>query len=342
MARLLFTLPRFHTNMWFAVRRLLADGHEVRLLVCVASGGEDHSMLEPVVMGKTPSYEEVEKEVQEFRPDLVIIRNAWAISRRASRAARRKGIPRILYNQVPDDVPTSFARRLLLRYKGLPIERFTPVRGLDRRKPKDPYARFLPLPVDVLPHEVLPREDDRLKVLLVGKLGAERKNQHLLIQKIEEMGAQDRISLTLAGTMPRPDNSHFATIQDMSRRPWIKLAGSVPFLEMGTLYASHDVCILPSFAELRGSSPLEAMAYGAVPMISDQCGSAGDLTHGDDGVVFDPLHMEQAVEWLLKLDANREELDRMKQSALAKWKRDLSEEAFSRNIRTLLDDFGVA
>lgn len=342
MARLLFTLPRFHTNMWFAVRRLLADGHEVRLLVCMASGGEDHSMVEPVIMGKSPAYEEVEKEVTDFRPDLVIIRNAWAISRRASRAARRQGIPRILYNQVPDDVLTGFGRRVLLRYKGLPVERFTPVRGQDRSKPRDPYARFMPLPVDVLPHQVLPREDDRLKVLLVGKLGAERKNQHVLIQKIEEMNAQDRISLTLAGTVPGPDNAHYATIQDMARRPWIKLAGSVPFLEMGTLHASHDVCILPSFDELRGTSPLEAMAYGAVPMISDQCGSAGDLTHGDDGVVFDPLHMEQAVEWLLKLDADRAELDRMKQAAHATWRRDLSEEAFSRNIRALLDDFGVA
>ena len=67
---------------------------------------------------------------------------------------------------------------------------------------------------------------------------------------------------------------------------------------MPEVYAAHDICILPSFAEPLGTSPVEAMAYGTVPIISAQCGSAGYLTSGRDGFVFDPDDMTSAAEAL--------------------------------------------
>jgi glycosyltransferase involved in cell wall biosynthesis len=56
---------------------------------------------------------------------------------------------------------------------------------------------------------------------------------------------------------------------------------------MPALYARADICVLPSLGEPLGTAPVEAMAYGAVPVISTGAGSAGYLTEGRDGLRVD-------------------------------------------------------
>ncbi|MBS0123859.1 glycosyltransferase family 4 protein [Thetidibacter halocola] len=343
MARLLFILPRFHTNMWFAVRQMLRDGHEVKFLVNFSARGEDHSLAEPVVMGRYPSRAEVEAAVREFDPDLVIIRNAWAISRRAARVARRMGRPAVLYNQIPLSQRTSLVRRVELWWKGLPARRITPVRGLGPVVRPDPLATYLPWPVAPLPvTAVRPAGQDRLRVLLVGKLGMERKNQTALIDALARSDLAGRIDLTLVGALPDAGNRHYEDLRRLADKPWVTLAGEVPFHAMPDLYATHDVCILPSFAEPLGTSPVEAMAYGTVPMISTQCGSAGYLIDGQDGLLFDPSDLAGAVDALRRLAEDRDGLARLKSGALATVRRDLSEAVFAQKMADLLRDLRVA
>lgn len=344
MARLLFALPRFHTNMWFAVRRMQADGHAVKLLVNNASKGEDHSLLAPNVLGKYPGYPEVEEIVRGFAPDLVIPRNAWAVSRHAARAARNLRIPMLLYNQLPYTRPTTLLRRIVLRAKRLPAHRVTPVYGLSREAAPDPFARYLPWPVAALPvppgtHRVA---DGPLRVLLVGKLGSARKNQIALVDALEAAGLERQVHLTLAGAASRQNEAHLDKVRGLSSKAWVTLAGQLPFQEMAGLYASHDVCILPSFAEPLGTSPIEAMAYGTVPMISTQCGSAGYITHDVDGLLFDPTDLAAAATTLKRLAQDRGALSRLREGALATQARDLSEDRFSANLTALLRESGVA
>lgn len=337
MARILFTLPRFHTNMWFAVRQMLEDGHKVCLLVNTASSTEDHSLVTPKVLGKYPSREEVRLAVEEFAPDLVVVRNSWAISRRAARVARMNGIPQVLYNQIVVEQPTSLLRRIILRYKGLPVHRITPARRSPEPGRADPYATYLPWPVGELPFAPMQKPaPDKLNVLLVGKLGTVRKNQDKLIEELEAQGGGKHLHLTLIGSPTREDNPHYQKLLRLSQLPWVDLAGTRHFTQVPAFYAAHDVCILPSFDEPLGTSPVEAMAYGCVPMISRQCGTSGYLSDGVDGCVIDPSDMAGTARRLIALAQDQTQLAALAAGARETYERDLSEKAFSRGFSDVL------
>lgn len=343
MAKILFALPRFHTNLWYAVRQLLADGHELRFLVNTTKGTSDYSLLKPVEMGRYPSRKEVADEIKAFAPDVMFVRNSWGLSRKASKVGRRYSIPTLLYNQTPVDVQTSIFRRFEQRFKGLPVERITPVRSPHWNGKKDSYAHYLPWPVGgALKAPPEPSKgDDKLKVLLVGKLGVARKNHVRLIQAISSSELPDYINLSIVGSPTRLESDYYQKLVKEADKSWIKLEGSKPFSEMPGVYQAHDVCILPSHGEPLGTSPVEAMAYQNVPVISNQCGSAGYLSHGLDGFIVDPDDLSTCVDVLRALASDRVLLQRMKTEAFHTFARDLSEEAFSRNFRDLLNRLGV-
>lgn len=339
MKKILFAVPRFHTNLWFAVRKLQRDGYDVKILTNIASGGEDHSLLNPTVMGKWPKYPEVYDEIYKFNPDLVIVRNSWALSRRAARVAKNLSIPCVLYNQIPANKKTSLLRRAELVWKRLPVKRITPVKGLDDRT-LDPFARYLPWPVGVLnATNPIDLPKGKLKILLVGKLGMERKNQDKILSILAGCGLTDRIHLTLAGSMPKEDNEHYSKLAGFASESWVSLVGHLTFTNMGNLYAAHDICILPSHAEPLGTSPVEAMAYGVVPIISNQCGSAGYITHKRDGFIIDPNNLAELIQVLQSLLDQPEYLNQLKLAAKRTHQSELSEEAFGKRFANLISEF---
>ena len=159
--------------------------------------------------------------------------------------------------------------------------------------PKDRAAHYLPWPVDVvsLPQTVY-RDPAALpvRVLCVGKLAQTRKRQDALIKALVPLAGQ--VELTLSGATDRnisgADEAHFAALQDAAARyDWVTIRENVPFEDMPALFASHHICVLPSSNEPLGVAPLEAMAYGTIPVIAQDAGSAGYLTPGRDGVRVD-------------------------------------------------------
>lgn len=343
MASILFAVPRFHTNLWFAVRAMLAEGHRVTILANGAGQAEDHSLLQPVVMGKYPDQAAVTAAVRNAAPDIVFVRNAFALSRRAARAARRLGIPAMLYNLLPADEPTGTLRWLDLWWKGQPAHRITPVKGLSGRTP-EPYATYLPWPVgqiDDAPRP--PRPDGPVRILCVGKIGTRRKNQILLIETLERAGLTDRVHLTLAGTTPngKGRTEHRQDVADAARRDWVTLVPPKPFREMPALFRAADICILPSFAEPLGVAPVEAMAYGTLPMISEEAGSAGYLQGTDAGHIIDMTRPETLIDPLKAMLEDPALLARGQAQAAALAAGPLGEARFIQNLHALLQRHGV-
>ncbi|MFW2543228.1 glycosyltransferase family 4 protein [Primorskyibacter sp. 2E107] len=344
MARILFALPRFHTNLWFAVRAMLAAGHELQILANGSGSGEDHSLLTPRVMGRHPAQSDVDAAVDAFQPDLVVVRNAWALSRRAARAARTRNIPALLYNLLPMNAPTSILRRAELAWKGLPRQRITPVPGLPGASGRsDPFGHYLPWPVAALPTPAplaKPGPGAKLHIVCIGKLGLPRKNQPELIDAMEAAGLDAHYHVTLVGSPAKSDDpkqaEHAARIEALSKHDWITLRSGITFADMANVYASADVCVLPSFAEPLGVSPVEAMAYGAIPVISSDSGSAGYLRQGENGFIID-MHQPKTVADALRRIAEAPAL-RQSLSAAARHKTqtDLSESRFLERLDTIL------
>ena len=291
MATFLFVVPRFHTNLFFATRALIATGHRVEVAAARIAGTEDHSHLVPIEIGRTPDAATLKALMGKITPDLVLVRGPDRLSSDVARAARGSGSTVLRYDQRPYTRRTSLGRRLKNALAGRPAKRVTPIPGLASDAPPDPMAHYVPFPVEASPVEPRARDHDDgpVRILCVGKLWQRRKNQPLVIDALRRLDAPDRrIALTLVGSSARTisgaDEAHYDMLADAARTSdWIDLRVDVPFDEMAGLYARHDICVLPSVDEPLGSAPIEAMAYGTIPVISTGAGSAGYIDDGRTG-----------------------------------------------------------
>jgi glycosyltransferase involved in cell wall biosynthesis len=73
-----------------------------------------------------------------------------------------------------------------------------------------------------------------------------------------------------------------------SERSWMRTLGFVNQSEIAEWYGAADLFVLPSDHEPWGLAVNEAMAAGAVPIVSDAVGCATDLVTGDVGWVHAP------------------------------------------------------
>jgi len=71
-----------------------------------------------------------------------------------------------------------------------------------------------------------------------------------------------------------------------ARRPWMRTLGFVNQGEIAEWYGAADLFILPSSREPWGVAVNEAMAAGAIPVVSDAVGCAVDLVTPDVGWVY--------------------------------------------------------
>ncbi|MBE3640267.1 glycosyltransferase family 4 protein [Mangrovicoccus algicola] len=292
MSRILFVAPRFHTNLFFATRALIGAGHEVAVFVPKREPTEDWTHVTPQVFGPGTPPAAIRRAVRDFAPDLALVRHARPVSPAVLGAARFGRIPLYHYDQRAADRPWPWYKAWEWRLQGLPARRVTPKTGLEGGAP-DPLATFLPWPVEA-PSGAgrLPRQGP-LRVLCVGKLMQPRKNQDKLIAAMQPLLDTGRARLTLVGSRlasaKGAEGAHLDRLEAAAAASGgaITLVPDVPFAEMAAIYAAHDVCVLPARKEPLGSSPIEAMAFGCVPVIARQCGTACYLTQGVDGFVVD-------------------------------------------------------
>ena len=287
---ILFVAPRFHTNLFFATKALVEAGHRVSVFAEHSQTLEDHSLVVPQVFPRGTRFAAVKKAVREVRPDLVLLRRTRPASFHVERLGRFGRLNIWHYDQKP--MTQHRPRKELWSWwlQGLPARRVTPKPGLDRTLPPEPRAVYLPWPVARDPAVPLIPRDGPLRVLCVGKLMQPRKNQDKLVEATHAAVRDGRIRLTLAGgTGSRATGADLAHLERLREEAGasdgIKILEDVPFADMARLYARHDVCVLPARSEPLGTAPIEAMVYGCVPVLTDQCGSAGYLTDGVDGFI---------------------------------------------------------
>ncbi len=141
-------------------------------------------------------------------------------------------------------------------------------------------------------------QDDQLLVLHAGRLAPE-KNLAVLAEAfcIAHDALGRRARFVIAGEGPRGERLRRAL-------PFAIHLGFMPRGDLATLYASSDLCVLPSATETCGLVALEAMASG-VPVIAAQAGGlaesiaphrTGLLVPPDDARVFAAAIVELAID----------------------------------------------
>lgn len=324
--RILYIAPRLHPNQLAVLQGWIERGDEVRFLSQIVGHVEDHSVLKPVMLGNSAPFERFDrvmndvfhrntaydkynrrkfaapprdvlmKELREFRPELVILREKSVYSMVCERACRKLGIRTLLYNQSPlwireDEVKRDFAHRMAERF--LPGLRMTPVRqiGTDRtgRKP-DENAFFVPFITKphCAPDNRSYLADGTVHLLEVGRFEL-RKNHAMMLDVFERLIAEDglpELHLTIVGECSDPYQEELyrkleQRAADSSLEGKVTLLRNLSHAEMTQQYRNADLFILPSTNEPAAISPIEAMSY-AVPAISGTGNGTADYI--EDGV----------------------------------------------------------
>jgi glycosyltransferase involved in cell wall biosynthesis len=151
-------------------------------------------------------------------------------------------------------------------------------------------------PDDFVPPDDLPRGD----VLFVGGW-LDVKGSRLLPEILVRLRQRcPNAAVTIAGSGATPD----AVAQDFpaADRDCVRtIPGSLEAQDLRVLYQSHAVFLMPSLSEGSPLSLLEAMAAGC-PIVAAAVGGIPDIVRdGIDGLLFQPMNAEDAVEKLARV-----------------------------------------
>lgn len=124
--------------------------------------------------------------------------------------------------------------------------------------------------------------DDTMIVLHVGRLAAE-KNLKVLVDSWTRAHRflGPRASFVIAGDGPERNSV-------ASRIPFARQLGFLDRDSLAALYASSDLCVLPSRTETCGLVALEAMASGLPVIAADAGGLRESVRHDENGLLVPP------------------------------------------------------
>jgi len=124
--------------------------------------------------------------------------------------------------------------------------------------------------------------DDTAVVLHVGRLAPE-KNIDVLAESwaAARERAGQRATFVLAGEGPEARRL-------LARLPWVRQLGFLDRGRLADVYASADICVLPSKTETCGLVALEAMSSGLAVVAADAGGFRESIVHGSSGILVAP------------------------------------------------------
>jgi glycosyltransferase involved in cell wall biosynthesis len=276
----------------------------------------------PAIRLSLPSFGPVARFLDGFRPDLIHVHTEGPLGLAGRRYALRRGLP--LVTSFHTDFPR-YARHygagaiapLVWRWlawfhgpAGLTLTPGDAIRDeLERRghggarvwgRGVDP-RQFHPARRDAGWRRWLAGGDDSAIVLHVGRLAPEKNLETLIAAwRLARERLGQRATFVVAGEGPLATR----LVADL---PFVRQLGFLPRASLATLYASSDLCVLPSYTETCGLVALEAMASGVAVVAADAGGLRESVGHEETGLLVaprDPQAFAAAIESLV-LDRER-------------------------------------
>lgn len=162
--------------------------------------------------------------------------------------------------------------------------------------------------------------DDAMVILFSAKL-VPRKDPFTLLRAFERMEQRPKASLVFMGDGElRQSLSEYVRGRNI---PDVHFLGFVNQSEIPQLYAMCDVFALPSTYEPRGAVINEAMACGLPVIVTDRCGSIGDIVMaGENAFVYaagDDAELASDLDVLARDPALRANMARRSRELIAGW-----------------------
>jgi len=111
------------------------------------------------------------------------------------------------------------------------------------------------------------------------------------LEKVRDLWPSD-VTLVVAGTGPDLERTN-AWLRANLMNKHVVLVGHMKAEQLIWFLAAADTFLLPSLRDANPLSAIEALWAGLPLLISKHCGNCAEVvTNGDNGWVFDPLHVE--------------------------------------------------
>lgn len=341
--RVLYIAPRYHTNQIPIVKGWLENGHEVMFLSQFAGTSEDYDVLKPIILGYSkatqvligiyhvifcqreksekkefdlkikiglPPVKKAKKYLDDFEPDVVIVRERSLYNIPFVLLCRKKKIPCILYNQSPLwDKPgrdQGWKKKILLPL--FPEVRMTPVKGTaNNGNEKTKGAVFVPFVIEkhFAPNEKEHFVNGKVQIFCVGRY-EERKNLFLLLEAVKELMKKYEMQLVIAGEMvDQNQREYYAALKRKVveyKLEKVTLLQNLKMKQIYDIYKQSDLFVLPSTRERASVAQLEAMSCSLPVVCSDTNGSACYVEDGVNGYLFQDnslLDLKEKIELLV-------------------------------------------
>ncbi len=150
-------------------------------------------------------------------------------------------------------------------------------------------------------------QDRIISFVTVGRLIKQKGIRELInaTKILVDHFQEDRWYLNIVGDGPLRYEIE-RMIRDYNLENRIRLIGHVNYELLGEVLNTQDVFIFPTFEDVWGVAPLEAMALGKPVLCSKYAGAHELITEGKDGWIFDPHNPKELAELMRKFINNPE------------------------------------
>lgn len=353
---------RFHDNIAHLVEILQHHGFQTKLFVILKTNTETYSLAEPLIspvsslsgfwkkfvkrqlQSYLPSFRSVLREYRKDKPEYVLLRplvSGIGLIHFICALWYCKKI--VLYSQSPKfrapNFKNDFFLKLILAFPKTVW--MTPVLYRDPKYLKSNLSPHKKIQYVQLPHKRVEKKsvwfkDDRINILLVAKAQS-YKNHKVLINALANLPLDANYHLSIAGDYSGND-SYTREIIELLRLKKIKheILGYVAHDFIGDLYRAHDLLVLPSAYEMHGYAVNEAIAYGLPTIVSSSVGTICLVKHDKNGFVFESNNSNELTAIFNQVFNDRDQLKVMSKENKEVFRKELSEEVFSRKYFELL------
>jgi glycosyltransferase involved in cell wall biosynthesis len=179
---------------------------------------------------------------------------------------------------------------------------------------------YVPLPIPIQLFSRDHKDLEEIRILMIGKYNQERKNHLLLINAVNALKEKYKLKLTMVGECSRDQQLfRFEKIKEsvcsLGLANIIDMKRNVPYNEIGNLYKTHHVFVLPAVDEQYGISVTEALGYGMPVICTDTCGARFNITDGENGFIIKSNSLRALTNALESLICSKDRLEQMSKNS---------------------------
>lgn len=330
--RILFILPRYHTNYIEVLHSLISKGHKIKL--CVYNYGliEDHKFVKPEYITSSlltnffnfffksklnkyymPNLGKFNKMISQFNPELVIIRpysKFFTLFLLIFRFFKKFEL--IFYHQTDSKNLKSFNFSIKF-FKFFFIDRLLKIKSyspLFGSSDKFSLKRLFYLPFVTNINLKKRKNFKKYKFLMIGKF-IKKKNHEMFVKGLKVLSKDFNIEGTIIGESSTLDQKkEFCRIKKLIENHGlekkISLIKNIRYKDIKKFYHKNEFFVLPTNHDPAPFSVLEAMSCGCMVLCSSTCGTKSYINKNLNGFIFKNNNQKSLNKYMLKMIKNRQ------------------------------------